>query len=41
LDGGETTTLGTGTFPGQVFTHSIDLKANIARVGLHYKFGDY
>jgi outer membrane immunogenic protein len=25
-------------FPGQVFTHSIDLKANIARLGVNYHF---
>jgi opacity protein-like surface antigen len=25
--------------PGQSFTHSVDLKANIARVGLNYRFG--
>jgi outer membrane immunogenic protein len=27
-----------GAFPAAQFTHSIDLKANIARVGLNYKF---
>jgi outer membrane immunogenic protein len=26
-------------FPANVFTHSIDLRANIVRVGLNYKFG--
>lgn len=26
-------------FPANVFTHSADLRANIARVGLNYKFG--
>lgn len=25
-------------FPTKVFTHSVDLKANIARVGLNYRF---
>jgi opacity protein-like surface antigen len=28
------------TFPGQVFTHSSDLKADMVRVGLNYHFGD-
>jgi outer membrane immunogenic protein len=27
-----------GAFPGQPFTHSVDLLANIARVGINYKF---
>ena len=28
-----------GAFPTYVFTHSVDLKSNIARVGVNYKFG--
>jgi outer membrane immunogenic protein len=28
-----------GAFPTNVFTHSVDLKSNIARVGVNYKFG--
>jgi outer membrane immunogenic protein len=28
---------GGAPFPGQVFTHSVDLKANIARLGLNYR----
>ncbi len=28
-----------GAFPANVFTHSVDLKSNIARVGVNYKFG--
>ena len=27
-----------GAFPQNVFTHTIDLRANIARVGLNYRF---
>jgi outer membrane immunogenic protein len=26
-------------FPESVFTHSVDLRSNIVRVGLNYKFG--
>lgn len=26
-------------FPGNVYTHSVDLKSNIVRVGVNYKFG--
>ncbi|MGY4371535.1 outer membrane immunogenic protein [Bradyrhizobium sp. LB1.3] len=28
-----------GAFPTNVFTHSVDLKSNIVRVGVNYKFG--
>jgi outer membrane immunogenic protein len=28
-----------GAFPSNVFTHSVDLKSNIVRVGVNYKFG--
>ncbi|MCK1478024.1 porin family protein [Bradyrhizobium sp. 197] len=28
-----------GAFPANVFTHSVDLKSNIVRVGVNYKFG--
>ncbi|OAF14162.1 outer membrane protein [Bradyrhizobium neotropicale] len=28
-----------GPFPSSVFTHSVDLKSNIVRVGVNYKFG--
>jgi outer membrane immunogenic protein len=28
-----------GALPTNVFTHSVDLKSNIARVGVNYKFG--
>lgn len=28
-----------GTFPASVFTHSVDIKSNIVRVGANYKFG--
>jgi outer membrane immunogenic protein len=31
------TTTNFGALPGQVFTHSMDLKANIARIGLNHK----
>jgi len=27
-------------FPGNVYTHSLDLKSNIVRVGVNYKFGE-
>jgi outer membrane immunogenic protein len=26
-------------FPSNIYTHSVDLRSNIARVGLNYKFG--
>jgi outer membrane immunogenic protein len=29
----------THAWPGNVFTHSVDLRSNIVRVGLNYKFG--
>jgi outer membrane immunogenic protein len=32
-------TLSPDTFPTNVFTHSVDLRSNIVRVGLNYKFG--
>jgi outer membrane immunogenic protein len=32
-------TLPPNTFPINVFTHSVDLRSNIVRVGLNYKFG--
>lgn len=28
-----------GAFPATVFTHSVDIKSNIVRVGVNYKFG--
>ena len=28
-----------GAYPSNVFTHSVDLKSNIVRVGVNYKFG--
>jgi outer membrane immunogenic protein len=31
--------VGPGTFPSNVFTHSVDIKSNIVRVGVNYKFG--
>lgn len=30
---------GFGAFPTNVYTHSVDLKSNIVRVGVNYKFG--
>ncbi len=30
---------GATAFPASVFTHSSDLKSNIVRVGLNYRFG--
>jgi outer membrane immunogenic protein len=30
---------GTLPFPSSVFTHSVDIKSNIVRVGVNYKFG--
>ncbi len=30
---------GTTPFPSNVYTHSVDLKSNIVRVGVNYKFG--
>ena len=30
---------GTGLSPSNVYTHSVDLKSNIVRVGVNYKFG--
>jgi len=30
---------GLGTFPTNVYTHTIDLRSNIGRVGVNYKFG--
>lgn len=30
---------GTTPYPSDVFTHSVDLKSNIVRVGVNYKFG--
>jgi outer membrane immunogenic protein len=26
-------------FPSNVYTHSVDIKSNIVRVGVNYKFG--
>lgn len=34
----ENTIFGPSPFPSTVFTHSVDLKANIARLGLNYRF---
>jgi outer membrane immunogenic protein len=31
--------VGPGAFPGNVYTHSVDIKSNIVRVGVNYKFG--
>ncbi|KJC49293.1 membrane protein [Bradyrhizobium sp. LTSP849] len=31
--------VGAGAFPGNVYTHSVDIKSNIVRVGVNYKFG--
>jgi outer membrane immunogenic protein len=36
---GTSTNLLGGAFPTNVFTHSVDLKSNIVRVGVNYKFG--
>jgi outer membrane immunogenic protein len=30
---------GTAPSPSNVYTHSVDLKSNIVRVGVNYKFG--
>ncbi len=30
---------GTTPYPSNVYTHSVDLKSNIVRVGVNYKFG--
>ena len=33
------TTVAFGAFPSNVYTHSVDIKSNIVRVGVNYKFG--
>ncbi|SPP94803.1 protein of unknown function [Bradyrhizobium vignae] len=27
------------SYPGNVYTHSVDIKSNIVRVGVNHKFG--